>query len=139
MTRATTYELEMLNPFELMELLHAEIEKGSPDFQYIKDLITVGCPIDARDQYGMTALHLAALDGNLEVVEFLVSNGAQPNTRDDWDKTALHVAANFNNLWVVNFLISKGANIHARDNWGRTAWDLATNKIRKLIPELEPK
>ncbi len=88
MTRPTIDELEILNPFELGKLLHAEIEKDPPDIQYIQDLLHVGCPINARADDGWTALHCASDDGHFEVVKFLISRGADVNIRSDRGLTA---------------------------------------------------
>ncbi len=138
MTRLTIYDLEMLNPFELGELLHAEVRMSSPDVQFIQDLLIVGCPIDAKDSAGWTALHYAACDGHLDVVKFLISIGSDVNARNKWGNRALYWAAMYGHLGVVKFLISAGADANARDHIGHTAWVFASEHIREECPELKP-
>ncbi len=133
------YQLEMLNTFELGELLLNEASSAFPDYRGIQDLLYVGCPIGARDEMGRTALHCAIMYRNLMLIPTLISNGAEVNARDDRGMTALHRAAISHYPDAVKFLISKGADIHIKDNDGRTAWDWVNNEFREVCPELEPK
>ncbi len=139
MTRLTIDELEVLTPDQLMRLLFNEVSRDPMDFQHIKDLLAVGCPIEARDGNGRTALHWAAERGHLGVVGLLVSREADVNARDDGGWSVLHIAAFNGHLEVVEFLISIGADIHARNRYGNSAFDVAAPKIKDLCPELEPK
>ncbi len=126
--KRTIDELEILTPDELVELLISEIREASPDFQYILNIITVGCPIDARDEYGNTPLHWSAVYGEVESVKFLLSNGADIHIRDisnGW--TPLLSAASSGMLDVFKFLIQKGADVNARYNNGWTALHFLAN------------
>ncbi len=102
-SRKSIEDLEMLNPFELEELLFSEVRKYSPDFQYIKDIIAVGCPIDTRDSIGATALHYAALSGHLKIVKYLVSKGADIEARDDSGNTVW----NFARREIIEYLLNQ--------------------------------
>ncbi len=137
--RLTIDELEILTPDELGKLLRDAVHKPSPDISYIQDLLYVGCPIDSRANDGRTALHLAARNWKVEIIEFLLSNEADIHSRDRFGHTALHKAASNGRAGMVKILISKGADIHARDNSGRRAWDVATWIIKASISELNPK
>lgn len=54
----------------------------------VEFLLDHGAPIDGQDsQYGNTALHAAAMNGNLEVVQLLVERGADPSIRNKEGKT----------------------------------------------------
>ncbi len=139
MTRLTIDDLEVLNPEELGKLLCDEVRETSPSVQFIQDILTVGCPIDARPHRGVSALQWAVLSGHLEVVKFLISKGADMNAGDNSGWTTLHYAASNRHLGVVKFLISKGADVSARNNDGYTAWDVAFYTIRDACPELKPK
>ncbi len=138
MTRKTIDDLEMLNPYELGEILHDEVREDSPDFQYIKDLIVVGCPVDPRDYKDRTPFHWAAWYEHLEVVEFLLSKGADINARDFAGWTALHYVAHVGKLQMVELLISLGADVHSKTNDNQTAWNMATDEITEAFPELRP-
>ncbi len=133
MTRPTIDDLEMLNPFELGKLLLAEVQKFCPDFQFIQDLIAVGCPIDARDESLSTALHFASWHGYLDVAKILISNGVEVDARDIKGRTALHYATGENDLEVARFLISRGAQLDAREKWGRTPLHYAALKMEILV------
>lgn len=50
-------------------------------------------PMDLLDRNGDNAMHLAAMAGNQDVVEFLLREGADPNKRDRFGATPLHLAA----------------------------------------------
>ncbi len=141
MSRLTIDELEVLTPDELGRLLINVVLQDPPDFQFIQDLIAVGCPIDAKTKFGHTAFQYAVGKKHFKLAEYLLSNGAEVNARNINGGTILHLAAAFGmgNPKTVEFLLSNGADIHVRDNKGETAWDLATPYIRKSYPRLEPK
>jgi len=42
-----------------------------------------GCDVNARDECGYSALHLAAEHGFIELVQLLLDQGAQANFRED--------------------------------------------------------
>jgi ankyrin repeat protein len=84
------------------------IETGRPD-------------VDAKDQYGVTALIDASLHGQKEIVELLILEGADLNARDNQGDTALMHAALKGHLEIVEILVSNGADISAKDKSGNTA------------------
>jgi hypothetical protein len=49
--------------------------------------------VSAKDNYGDTPLHMAALDGHKDVVELLLANGADVNVQNKRGETPLHKAA----------------------------------------------
>ncbi len=136
-SRKSIDELETLTPDQLGKLLRDVVGMDSSDIKYIQDILDVGCPIDARDTWDRTALHVAAWENDIEMVEFLISKGAEVNARNNFGWTALHYAAEWGHLEIVEFLISKGADIQAKDDDGWTAWDYAL-AIRVEVPELNP-
>ncbi len=133
MSKLTIDELEIMTPHELGKLLRNETQSASPDFQYIQDLITVGCPIDARDEHGWTKLHRAAWWGHLEMVKFLVSKGGDIEARTNFGWTSLHNATNNGHLEVVKFLLSNGVDIYVRDVEDKTPLDLANDETIESI------
>ena len=60
--------------------------------QLIARLIAIGVALDARDQHGMTALHLAAALRREPVLKQLILHGASPNVRAADGQTPLGVA-----------------------------------------------
>ena len=65
----------------------------------------------------LSALHLAALDGDPQEVKQQLSAGANPNTPTTGygDLTPLHIAASSSSRAAVQALIEAGANLEARD------------------------
>ena len=59
----------------------------------VRLLVARGCPPDARaSDEGYTALHLAANNGNVELVEFLMQSGADPSLKTGSGETAHDLA-----------------------------------------------
>ncbi|PAV63385.1 hypothetical protein WR25_06321 isoform B [Diploscapter pachys] len=83
--------------------------------------------IKASDRDGYTALHRAAYNNHLPVVDYLLTHGADPEARtaDGW--TALMSAANWVNFEVIGRLLSHGVDPNARSNGNVTALHLAIN------------
>jgi len=57
-----------------------------------KLLLDNGMNIDATDTAGRTALHLAAIKGDIETIKFLLDNGASKKIKDIKNKRAFHLA-----------------------------------------------
>jgi len=50
-------------------------------------------PVNAQDIYGRTALHYAAENGNMKVINALLAKGADRSLKDMWQQTAARKAA----------------------------------------------
>lgn len=61
---------------------------------------------------GISALHLAASKGNIEVIKLLLTEGADPNSIDVFGRSPLHIAAQLNQVAVLNFLIKGGCQVN---------------------------
>jgi ankyrin repeat protein len=70
------------------------------------------------DEYGATALHLAARNGKLTVMQWLVAQGADIHTKDGHGDTALHAAVHNGQLTTMQWLVGQGADINAKDSYG---------------------
>jgi len=84
-----------------------------------------GVDIDAQDQYGETALHLAASWGKGQMVGTLLSYGADPSIRDVEGRTALHCAARSCGPEVLPYFIDQGVDLNIESDRGQTALDIA--------------
>ena len=84
------------------------------------DTDTVVAMIDAGDsieqitddEYGVTALHIAAVYGQVPVIQALLSRGAQIEQEDKDGQTPLILAAWRGHQEVVSLLLVAGANIN---------------------------
>ncbi len=77
----------------------------------IEAALATGAAINARGEYGETALNKAAQSGHLAAVELLVSKGADIENKDGADMTPVMQATVAGHTKVVEFLLSKGAKV----------------------------
>ncbi|MEO0536744.1 MAG: glutaminase A [Cyanobacteria bacterium P01_A01_bin.123] len=66
--------------------------------------IARGISMDAADYDGRTAIHLAAAEGQLNVIEFLLANQVNPNVQDRWGFTPLDDAMRHRHDAIVKAL-----------------------------------
>ena len=65
----------------------------SGDVKAVQKVIEEGGDVNAKNEYGVSALGIAAGKPKIEVVQLLVSKGADVNVRDDiWYQTPLSSA-----------------------------------------------
>jgi len=74
--------------------------------------------LSARDICGMTPLHWAANNENLEAVRVLINFGADPNSKDLEGETPLHKAAWRIIVDCTHALLEAGANANAKNYFG---------------------
>ena len=77
--------------------------------------------INARDEWGATALMIAASFGHHEVLKYLSSQGGKLDTKDYDLNTALILAAEGGHLDTVKCLIGGNVEIECKDKNGNTA------------------
>ena len=73
------------------------------DVDTMKTLLQRGLPVNTADYDGRTTLHLAALEGNVKVLEVLLQNGADPMVRDR--------SACGRNMWACLSLLCCGGQV----------------------------
>ena len=76
--------------------------------------------VDFQDEYGITPIHLAAQNNNLEMLQFLLSFSGNPNAPDNSGKTPIHAAALNGHFDVVQLLMSTTDTPNAFDSTGFT-------------------
>ncbi len=91
-------------------LLHAACLGG--DLEVVQFLMekqsNPGCGTFTRDKYSNTPIHLAALEGRLNVLEFcVVEKGCDPMVRGQFGRTPLHNASQEGHLAIVKYLINE--------------------------------
>lgn len=124
---------------ELTSKLVQLLDEMSEDSNTIKGLINRGADINAVDtKRGGSILHLAALNNNLDLIEFCLKKGIPVDVTNKYKATPLHWASSSDALEAVQFLIKNGADIEAVDENGMTALHHAcytnkTNNVKYLI------
>lgn len=117
---------------------------GNGQIDMIDFLVTQSIDVNAGDQHGVTALHLAADGTSADVVEALLKAGASTeartrsvNTFSDWSYShPLHWAASTGRDDNVKVLLTGGADIDIGNAWHRTPLHLATRQSRLGVMEI---
>ncbi|KAI0251257.1 ankyrin repeat-containing domain protein [Lactifluus subvellereus] len=81
--------------------------------------------LDWSDSSGKTALHVAALKGNEELVRMLCDLGADFDLSDNQGNTPLHYASAWGHIPIVQLLIERGCQFAAKNNHGYSPSDYA--------------
>jgi len=84
--------------------------------------------VDIDGQYGdqwHTALHEAAVYGNIQFIEFLISHGASINATSSSEATPLHLASQYGQEAAVDILVKHGANVELKMEKGATPLHVA--------------
>jgi ankyrin repeat protein len=64
----------------------------------------------------MTPLHLAAVKGNVDLLNILLDAGADLSLKNEWNRTAVHRAFFYGHQEAANFLIDRaGPDFDTRD------------------------
>lgn len=104
------------------------LSRASRSLTMTRCLLKNGADVEARDDNGFTALHMAARFGKQDVVEALLEAGADVTAqayvdtrwRGDSALTPLHVAARHYKLGGMSTLLRNDAEVNAKDGNGRT-------------------
>ncbi len=134
--------------YERNALHHAAVSQTG-DVRIAQALLASGAPIEGRDQFNSTALHLAAERGHLAFVDHLLKQGkASVNPRSSNGSVALHYAVCNGHFDVANTLlvamVSQGmipisgeeAYSAFKDHAGNTPLDVAHAMGHKKIADM---
>lgn len=118
---------------ELLELIknQGSIAKVTP---LVQTVVKAGL-INHTDPDGNTALHLAAINGNIEIVKVLMRSGAYDSVRakNQYGRTPLHSAVRNGNPEVVQKLLECGAIVTEKDKDGQTPMHTAVRNGHAII------
>lgn len=71
--------------------MHAAVGKAARSYDIIEILVSYGAEVNAKDQYGYTPLHMAALNELSQCVEVLIFHGADVTAKSKFGMTALGI------------------------------------------------
>jgi len=93
-------------------------------------LIDARANLDAIDEFGKTALHYAAMEGQEAACKRLLEAGARWTAENDKGSSPLHLAAEVSCCSIVKTLIDAKAEVNARDGDGDTPLHLAAHAVK---------
>lgn len=110
------------------------------DKEEVLRLLNRGADINTANVDGLTALHQACIDDNLDMVEFLVSHGADVNRGDNEGWTPLHATSSCGFLSIARYLLENAADVAAVNYDGELPVDIAESDamadlLQKAIDE----
>lgn len=125
----TALHFAVINPAAMVKQVSSEaVADDTPQrLAVIQLLLDAGAVVHARNEDGLTPLHLAAgYDKSSKIVDTLLFAGAFVDARAENDATPLHFSAAFNrNPAVMRSLLDSGADANAKDVGGLTPLHLA--------------
>ncbi|KAL4576114.1 hypothetical protein LXL04_012203 [Taraxacum kok-saghyz] len=95
------------------------------DLARLEFLLETDASVNFRDQYGLTAIHIAAIKGHKDVVMLLVEFGSDLECTDAEGRTPLHLAVVGGGRDMVEVLLNRGANVNAKCKSGATPLQVA--------------
>ena len=99
------------------DLLHMACKNGQ--LSLIKNLLKAKVNINAMNAEGLSPLHMAVIEGNIEVANLLISEGTNIELKDSkYGSTPLLYACQNGRLKIVNILLEKGADINTKSHEG---------------------
>jgi ankyrin repeat protein len=105
----------------------------------IKSLLEAGADVAAKNEQGLTAIHVAVELGQVEALQMVLAKGGDINAHDQNGLTPLQVATMLDNANKVTVLLESGADIEAANRAGQRALhyaaDCGRDGILKLLLE----
>ncbi|KAK1792438.1 hypothetical protein P4O66_012383 [Electrophorus voltai] len=105
-----------------------EFLKGGQNIATCNQFLKGGQNIATCNQNGLNALHLAAKEGHVELVEELLERGAEVDSSTKKGNTALHIASLAGQKEVAKLLVKRGADVNAQSQNGFTPLYMAAQE-----------
>ena len=101
------------------DLLHMACKNGQ--LSLIKNLLKSKVDINSMNAEGLSPLHLAVIEGHIELTNLLINKGANIEMKDlKWGSSPLLYACQNGRTKILKMLLEKGADINAKCNKGGT-------------------
>lgn len=115
-------------------VLHCAADAGG---EAIATLLEHGALVNAFDDHGQTALHIATSAARHEAMKILLKYSAPVNATDDHGQTALHIAVQgcTYHFAIVEELLKAGASLNIEDRFGKVASDYITGDVKDHLLE----
>ncbi|XP_077213495.1 protein VAPYRIN-LIKE-like [Tasmannia lanceolata] len=125
---------EVVEILERGELVLMAARRG--DLNRLESLLRKGVGIKCCDQYGLTALHSAAIKGHANVVAMLIEFGMDLECEDAEGHTPLHLAVEGGSIETIEVLLDRGADVNARSKRGATPLYMAASMGYDYISQI---
>jgi ankyrin repeat protein len=86
------------------------------DLDKVKAFLDQGIDINAKNERGQAAMHLAVSSKQKKITEHLIVKGGDVNAKDKWGYTPLYYAIWNEDANMVGLLVDKGADVNVRVN-----------------------
>jgi ankyrin repeat protein len=80
--------------------------------ELVKSLCDEGFDFDQTDYRGRTPMHIAAINGDIDLLEFLLSKNVNLDTVDTMGMSPLYLACRWKRSDIVKRLVAAGATIY---------------------------
>lgn len=116
-------DMEALVEYTGYTAMHTAVSLGNIDIAEF--IICKGCDENAKTIDGKSNLHVACLNGQLDMVDWILSRNKQHlNELDEHSRTPLYYAVMGGNLKMIQTLLKNGADSFLDDSWLRLVIDL---------------
>ncbi|XP_017841020.1 poly [ADP-ribose] polymerase tankyrase-1 isoform X2 [Drosophila busckii] len=105
------------------------------DVAGVKAALAHGAPF-ASDWLGMSALHFAAMNNQLEICEILLQGGINMDAKTKVDRTPLHLACYYGHERIVSLLLALKCAVNSRDMLRMTPLHWAVERKHKTIARM---
>jgi len=86
------------------------------DLDKVKAFLDQGIDINAKNERGQAAMHVAVNGKQKKITELLITKGGDVNVKDKWGYTPLYYAIWNEDANMVSLLVDKGADVNVRVN-----------------------